>query len=95
MPFPFMEDAIKSGACYNEDVRGWRWLMNPISNEQFSEDYQKFVLQKQPVVNTVNYMYTYDKKFSLDATEKKNKKEKDKKKKEDSPWLPKPPLSSE
>jgi hypothetical protein len=76
--------------------------MNPISDEKFSEDYQKFVLQKQPVVTNINYDESGIKNFSLEEhakTEKKDRKNKHKddeekekeKEKEESPWIPKPP----
>lgn len=80
--------------------------MTPIQNDNFSDDYQKFVLQKQPVVNGIYSDNPDVKKFSLDrASELKKSEGKDKKKKDEdeeeedaegegkhqSPWIPRPP----
>ena len=52
--------------------------MNPISNQQFSYDFQKFVLQ-DPNIHTI-HMQATPKPFSLTPPEKSGKSKKDVKK---------------
>lgn len=53
--------------------------MNPISNQQFSDDFHKFILQDS-VTRVVNMNYVPKKPFSLDPPKKSDKSKKDLKK---------------
>ena len=63
--------------------------MNPI-NPVFSNDYNKFVLQREPIIIDP-YTLNPPKKF----TTEKSKDAKKAKKKEPSPWIPKKPKKNE